>query len=142
MGKLRVKRSASTSLAEYRNSRQTRHTCTEERDRTRLWYCIQTGSGDLPAARISNGPNKVRVGIARRLDKHAGSCGEACRPAENTCAAQNCQSVRKVAPNSSKCVPVNVSAPPLNEAIKLFDTVDGTNSPEGNIANVTVPVSE
>jgi hypothetical protein len=37
-------------------------------------------------------------------------------------------------PNSSKCVPVNVSAPPLNEAVKLFVTEDGTNAPEGNIA--------
>ena len=37
---------------------------------------------------------------------------------------------------------MNVSAPPLNEAIKLSDTVDGTKSPEGNITKVTVPVSE
>jgi hypothetical protein len=43
-------------------------------------------------------------------------------------------------PKSSECVPVNVSAPSLNEAVKLFDTEDGTNSPEDNITNVTVPL--
>jgi hypothetical protein len=47
-----------------------------------------------------------------------------------------------VGPNTTKSVPVNVSAPPLNEAVKLFDTEDGTNSPEGNIAKVIVPASE
>ncbi len=47
-----------------------------------------------------------------------------------------------VGPNNVKSVPVNVSAPPLNEAVKLFDTEDGTNSPEGNITKVNVPASE
>ena len=37
---------------------------------------------------------------------------------------------------------MNVSAPPLTEAVKLCDTEDGTKSPENNIAKVTVPVSE
>jgi len=50
--------------------------------------------------------------------------------------------VNVVGPNSTKSVPVNVSAPPLNEAVKLFDTEDGTNSPEGNIAKVITPASE
>ncbi len=47
-----------------------------------------------------------------------------------------------VGPNSTKSVPVNVSAPPLNEAVKLFDTEDGTNWPEGNIAKLITPASE
>lgn len=47
-----------------------------------------------------------------------------------------------VGPNSTESVPVNVLAPPLNEAVKLLNTEDGTNSPEGNIANVIVPASE
>jgi hypothetical protein len=29
----------------------------------------------------------------------------------------------------------------LNEAVKLFITEDGTNSPQGNIARVIVPAS-
>jgi hypothetical protein len=50
--------------------------------------------------------------------------------------------VKVVAPKSTLSVPVNVLAPPLNEAVKVFDTEDGTKSPEGNIAKVIVPASE
>jgi len=50
--------------------------------------------------------------------------------------------VKVVAPNSTVSVPVNVLTPPLKEVVKLFDTRDGTNSPEGNIAKVIVPASE
>ena len=49
--------------------------------------------------------------------------------------------VKVVGPNSTESVPVNVSAPPLNEAVKLFITEDGTNSPEGNMTRVIVPAS-
>jgi hypothetical protein len=49
--------------------------------------------------------------------------------------------VNVVAPNATVSVPVNVLAPPLKEAVKLFDTTDGTKSPEGNIARVIVPAS-
>ena len=47
-------------------------------------YCIQSGSGDLSAARSSKGRKKVRVMIARRLDSGSCNIGEAGRPAENT----------------------------------------------------------
>ncbi len=47
-----------------------------------------------------------------------------------------------VGPNNTESVPVHVSAPPLNEAVKLFDTEEGTNSPEGNIAKLITPASE
>jgi len=47
-----------------------------------------------------------------------------------------------VGPNSTKSVPVNVLAPPLNEAVKLFNAEDGTNPTEGNITKVIVPFSE
>ena len=50
--------------------------------------------------------------------------------------------VKVVAPKNTVSVPVNVLAPPLKEAVKLFDTRDGTKSPDGNIANVIVPTSE
>jgi hypothetical protein len=50
--------------------------------------------------------------------------------------------VKVVGPNSTVSVPVKLSAAPLKEAVKLFDTWDGTKSPEGNIAKVIVPASE
>jgi hypothetical protein len=50
--------------------------------------------------------------------------------------------VKLVGPKTTESVPVNVLAPPLKEAVKVFDTADGTNSPEGSIAKVTVPASE
>jgi len=50
--------------------------------------------------------------------------------------------VNVVGPNSTKSVPVNVSAPPLNEARKVFDTELGAKSPEGSIVKVIVPASE
>ena len=49
--------------------------------------------------------------------------------------------VKVIGPNTTLSVPVNVLAPPLKEAVKLFDTEEGTNSPEGNIASVIVPAS-
>ena len=46
------------------------------------------------------------------------------------------------APNTAVSVPENVSVPPLNEAVKVFITEDGTNAPDGNIISVIVPASE
>ena len=46
------------------------------------------------------------------------------------------------APNTAVSAPGNVSVPPLNEAVKVFITEDGTNAPDGNIINVIVPASE
>jgi hypothetical protein len=46
------------------------------------------------------------------------------------------------APKLTELVPIIVLLPPLNEAVKLFITADGTNVPEGNITNVIVPASE
>ena len=50
--------------------------------------------------------------------------------------------VKLVGPNMHSICPRECVGSPLNDAVKLFDTGDGTNSPEGNIAKVTVPASE